>query len=137
MGERNIHEWADDIRLREQNIEAKAEMIANLRSLAEKATSEYTDTPRNPSPNQHRTETILVKMLDLEDSLKIDFEELIKTKTELLYAIEKIETHKYRKILALRYAEGKTWNEISAKTGYSKRHIQKLDKEAIKEFEKI
>ena len=56
----------------DQRINSKIAQVTTLRELATKATSTLSDMPGSATPNTHRMEDIIVKMVDLETEINSD-----------------------------------------------------------------
>jgi DNA-directed RNA polymerase specialized sigma subunit len=96
-----------------------------------KATSVLMGIPRKPSRNAHPTETIIAKMIDLEDEINNDIDALVDLKTEIVRLIKKVEDSELQTVLELRYLCFKTWKQISDEMGYSEQHIYRLHGRAL------
>lgn len=115
----------------DRRINSKLEQIASLRELAMKATSTLTDAPRNPNRNIHSMESIIAKMLDLENEINMDIDTLIDLKCEIVKVIKRIENPEYQTLLELRYLCFKTWEQIAVDMGYSMQNAFKLHDRAL------
>ena len=115
----------------DQRINSKLEQIASLRELATKATSTLSDTPRNPSRSVYSMESIIVKMVNLEDEINRDIDSLVDLKSELVSVIKRIDNPEYQTMLELRYLCFKTWEQIAVDMGYSMQHTFRLHDKAL------
>ena len=61
----------------DQRIDSKLEQMASLNELARKATSAVSDMPGSPNRNIHKTEDIIVKILELQEEIQSDIREQI------------------------------------------------------------
>ena len=59
-------------------------------------------------------------------------DELYKIKQEILQAILKVDDNTYRGVLICRYIVFKSWEETAEHMGYSRGHITRLHKKALK-----
>jgi len=87
----------------DQRINSKLEQVQSLRELAAKATSTLSDAPRSASPNIHRMEDIIAKIVDLENEINGDIDELVDLKRDIMNVINRVENTTYRTLLELRY----------------------------------
>ena len=62
-----------------QRIESKLKQIDELHYLASKATVTYSDMPRNPNKGHSKVEETVIKIMELEEEIK-----LLKAKTEAI-----------------------------------------------------
>ena len=115
----------------DHRINSKLEQVSSLRELAVKATSVLTDMPRKPSRNAYPTETIIAKMIDLEDEINNDIDTLVDIKAEIVNVIKAVEDPELQTVLELRYLCFKTWKQISVEMGYSEQHIYRLHGRAL------
>jgi hypothetical protein len=115
----------------DQRINSKLEQIASLRELASKATNTLTDAPRNPSRNTHPMESIIVKMIDLENEINNDIDTLVDLKREIVTIIKGIRNAEYQTLLELRYLCFKTWEQIAVDMSYTLRHVDRLHNNAL------
>lgn len=116
----------------DQRINSKLEQIASLRELATKATSTLSDTPRNPSRNIQPMESIIAKMIDLENEINNDIDILVDLKREIILVIKTIENPEYQTLLELRYLCFKTWEQIAIEMGYCIQNAYKMHDRALK-----
>jgi hypothetical protein len=115
----------------DQRINSKLEQIASLRELATKATFTLTDTPRNPSRDIHPMESIIAKMIDLENEINNDIDTLVDLKREIVTIIKGIRNTEYQTLLELRYLCFKTWEQIAVDMSYTLRHVDRLHNNAL------
>jgi len=119
----------------DQRINSKLEQVQSLRELAEKATTTLSDTPRPASPNIHRMEDIIAKIMDLENEINGDIDKLVDTKRDIMNAINTVENTTYRTLLELRYLCLKTWEEIAAQMNYDCRYLLKVHDRAVRKVD--
>ena len=118
-------------------INSKLEQVLSLRNLAEKATSTLSDMPRSSSPNHHRMEDVIIKILELESEINADIKELVDIKREISETLQFVPATEHRTLLELRYICCKTWEEIAAELMYSVRSVHRLHGDALLELGKI
>ena len=121
----------------DQRINSKIEQVQSLRDLAEKATATLSDMPRNPSPNHHRMEDIICKMIDLESEINADLKALINLKHEIVRIIKCVEPPDLQTLLELRYLCFNTWEEISVALHLDIRWVHRLHNKALNEIDAI
>ena len=118
----------------DQRINSKIEQVSSLRELAAKATSTITDMPRAATPNMHRMEDIICKIVGLENEINADIDKLVDLKRELINMIKSIANPENQTLLELRYLCFKSWEQIAVEMGYSIQHIYRLRDKAIEEI---
>ena len=121
--------WRIDMR-----INSKLEQVRSLRELATKATSTISDMPRAATPNVHRMEDVIVKIMDFESDINADIERLVDTKRKIAEALARMTVTEYRTLLELRYICCKTWEEIAAEMYYSVRNVHIVHGAALREM---
>lgn len=115
----------------DQRAASKAEQIFQLRGLATQATATMSNMPRNASPNPHRMEGIIVKIVDLENDLNADIDRLLDLKREIVKVIDAVENPDQQLLLSLRYLNFKSWEQIAVTLGYSMVYTFQLHKKAL------
>lgn len=70
-----------------------------------------------------------------EDRITRRTEELIRVRTEIIMAIEKVPDARYRELLINRYVRGMTWERIACEMHYSYRGVHKLHGAALQAVE--
>jgi len=87
----------------DQRINSKLEQVGSLRALATKATSTMSDTPPSGSRNVQSMESIIVKIIDLENEINEDIDMLVDLKREIVGVIKRIENTESQTLLELLY----------------------------------
>ena len=118
-------------------INSKLEQVRSLRALATKATATLSHSPMSASPNTHRMEDTITKMLDLENEISADIDKLVETKRTIMATLQRVPVTEQRTLLELRYICGKTWEEIAAEMFYSVRNVHILHGMALREVGKL
>lgn len=116
----------------DKRINAKLEQVMALRELATKATGTLSDMPRSDSPNLCRMESIIVKIISLEDEINGDIDRLIDLKREIRSIINAVESPEYQTLLELRYLCFKPWEQIAVDMSYSIQHTYRIHEQALK-----
>lgn len=93
----------------------------------------YSDMPKS-----HNSERDLSEYAAELDGFQRDLREArtyaIKKQREIYRAVQSVEDPRLRRILELRYVDGKKWQEIADKVGKDIRHIIRLHGEALEKF---
>lgn len=114
------------------DINTKLDQLDRLNALATKATTTFSEVPFTGTPDPHRREDIIVKIIDLEDRIKEEMRKLVDLKSDIMTAIAKIEEPEQRIVLEKRYLEFKKWEDIAVEMNRSLRSIYRLHGEALK-----
>ena len=118
-------------------INSKLEQVQSLRDLATKATATLSHSPLAASPNTHRMEDTIAKLVDLESEISADIDRLVEIKRTIMATIQRVAATEHRTLLELRYICGKTWEEIAAEMYYSVRNVHILHGAALREVGKV
>ena len=121
-------------RFLDDRINSKIQQIASLNELAAKCTTTFSDMPRNPNRGHSRVEDCVIKIIDLEDSIKKDIEKLVDLKKEIMGVIKAVPNVEYQTLLEKRYLCFITWEQIAVDMNYSMQHIHRMHSAALKEI---
>lgn len=116
-------------------INSKLEQIASLNDLACKATSVMSDMPGNPNRNIHKTENVIVKIVDLQEEIKKYMEGLVDLKKEIVDCIKTVQDSELCTLLELRYLSYLGWEQIATEMNYGLDNIFKLHRKALEQIE--
>lgn len=115
----------------DQRINSKLEQVGSLRALATKATSTFSDTPPSGSRNVQSMESVIVKIVDLEQEINADIDTLVDLKREIIGVIKQVNDPEYQTLLELRYLCFYTWERIAVEMAYDLRYLHKLHQKAL------
>jgi len=107
-------------------IDSKLEQIASLNELATKCTSTITGMPSNPSHSVSSMADAVEKIVDLQMEIDRDIHQLVDIKRQIVTAIKAVDNKEYQTLLELRFLCGCSWEEVSAKMGYSIQHTYRI-----------
>ena len=120
----------------ERLIQVKTTERERLMALATKVTSVLSDCKVETSPDNTKTQNIIIKMAELREEI----EEQTSRYTSLYHKIEEeidsMEDDRYRILLIMRYMKGASFSDIADKLGYEKRWTLVSHKRALQDFEK-
>lgn len=116
----------------DHQINSKLEQVWSMRSLAAKVTSMFTDMPRCHFLNTHSMESVIIKIIDLENEINAEIDALVDTKREIIEAIRAVEKPEHKTVLELRYLCFKTWSQIAENMCYTVQNIYYLHDNALK-----
>ena len=88
------------------------ERIARCHELATRATSSMAAGAISGTPGRSRVENESVKILDLERQMERTYGELVRKQYAIQAAIDAMPSEAYKRMLELRYLDGKTWEAI-------------------------
>lgn len=120
----------------ERLIQVKTTERERLMALATKVTSALSDCKVETSPDNTKTQNIIIKMAELREEI----EEQTSIYTSLYHKIEEeidsMEDDRYKILLIMRYMKGASFSDIADKLGYEKRWTLVLHKRALQDFKK-
>ena len=100
----------------DQRINSKIEQVAALRELSVNVSNILSDTPSSGTRNIRGNESVIVKIIDLENEINDDIDKLVDLKREIMESIKKVKNEDSQVILEKRYLCFKQW-EQSTKAG--------------------
>lgn len=115
----------------DREIERKLEEVARLRAELTRITPVYTTEPKGGGSIRGKTESLIAKIVDLENELDADIDRLVTVRDSIRMAIESVEEDRERLLLQYRYIDGLTFEEIAVLMNYSWRHIHRLHSQAL------
>lgn len=121
----------------ERKIQVKKEQVRMYREIALNISPNLTGMPRNPSPSQSPMANAIVKIADLEVSIKEDEQKLALIRIELLEVISEVPDISVQLLLMSRYLKDMRWEEIAKEMSYSKRHVYRIHGKALGEVDRI
>ena len=134
----NAKEYLSQAIWLDQMIDSKLEQLATLKSLAMKVTSSFTkEKICGGNIEKSKMESIIVKVIDLENEINADIDRLVDLKKDIQDTINMMDDINQQLLLELRYLSGKGWDEIAASMGYDPRTVYRIHGKALKEFERM
>lgn len=130
-------EYLLQARFLDASIRTKVEQIEALNNLATSCTAVISDMPRNPNRGGSRMADAVMKIIDLQEEIKIDMIALVNLKREIMDVIKAVSSLELRTILEKRYLSFISWERIAVELGYSIQHTYRLHDMALKEVEEI
>ena len=83
-------EYLSQARTLDMRIKSKLQQIESLNELATSCTVVYSDMPRNPNHGGSKVETAVIKIIEVEESLKRDVDNLVELKKEIMATIHAV-----------------------------------------------
>lgn len=116
-------------------IDSKLEQVSSLRQLAVKASSTLSPVPPSGTPNPHRLEETIARMMDMEHEVDEAIDGLVELKADIMKAISRVPDARERVVLELRYLAFKDWASIADALGLHIRQVYRLHDEALRHIE--
>lgn len=120
----------------ERLIQLKTTERERLMALATKVTSALNDCKVETSPDNTRTQDIIIKMAELREEIEEQASKYTSLYRKIEEEIDDIEDDRYKILLVMRYMKGASFSDIADKLGYEKRWTLVLHKRALQDFEK-
>ena len=115
-------------------IDSKLEQVSALRQLAIKASSTISPVPPSGTPDPHRLEKTITRMMDMEHEVDEDIDHLVQLKADIMKAVSRVPDARERVVLELRYLAFKDWASIAETLGIHIRQVYRLHDEALKKI---
>lgn len=119
-----------------RNIQYKLGEIYKLKVLATSISAVVSDDVRvKSSGNSDKISRSVIKLIELENEIDGLIDEYLDRKKLIIEQIEGIEDTNQYSVLVERYIERKPFDEIAIDMGYSRKQINRIHSEALKQFE--
>jgi len=115
----------------DQLINSKLEQLESLNAIANKATSVFSEMPRNPYRNTSTIANAVDKIIDLQTEINCDIDRLVDIKREIVDLIKRIDMPEYQTILEKRYLSFLSWEQIAADMNYGIDNVFRAHKKAL------
>lgn len=133
----NAHNYLNQARYLDMQINSKIEQVSALNDLATKCTTTISDMPRTPSNGKSRIEDTILKIIDLQDDINRDIDALVDLKREISVTIKMVDNPIYQTLLENRYLSFQTWEEIAVGMRYSIQQVYRIRDSALKEVARV
>ncbi len=130
----NAKTYLSQIAVLDRRIESKIAILADLRSMAEKANHVMSDVVVCQSRNNHAMEEVIIKISDMKEQIARDFTRLLDLKKEIMEQIQAIPDPKMQQVLEMHYIHHQSWEDIAEKMGCTESNIYKLHARALREI---
>ena len=117
-------------------IKSKEAEIRNLNEIATSITVALKDVAVQTSGAGDKIGDCASKIVDLQNDLQKDIEDYCAIKKDILSKITQLNTNEYL-VLYKRYFESKQFGDIANEMYFSREHIYRLHKRALKNLEKM
>lgn len=129
-------EYLNQLMSIEKLIQVKTTERERLMALATKVTSALNDCKVETSPDNTKTQNIIIKMAELREEIEEQASRYTALYRKIEEEIDDIEDDRYKLLLIMRYMKGASFSDIADKLGYEKRWTLVLHKRALQDFEK-
>ena len=120
-------EYLSQARTLDMRIKSKLQQIESLNELATSCTITYSDMPRNPNHGGSKVERAVLKIIELQESLKKDVEDLVELKEQIMATIQSVADVELQTLLEKRLS----WEKIAVEMHYSIQHIYRMHDTAL------
>ena len=132
---RNAVDFLSQARHIDVQINSKLEELYSLKAMAEKVTTTYQSDMVDGSPDVHKREGIICKIIDLQNEINSDIDQLVDLKISIRQIIESLPDMEGRTVLSLRYVRLLKWQEVADTMGYSLRRVHNFHDRVIQYLE--
>ena len=115
-------EYLSQARTLDMRIKSKLQQIESLNELATSCTAVISDMPRNPNHGGSKVERAVLKIIEVQESLKKDVEDLVELKKEIMGTIHAVADAELQTLLEKRYLCFLSWEKIAVDMHYSIQH---------------
>lgn len=123
--------------LRAKRLDEEIEQLLETRDAEKARVTKITQTLSGSVVQSSKDPHKFDRLVELELEIDRAVDELIRTKAEVLSGIMKLEDGRHRKILRLRYIDGKTFEEIAVDIKYSWKQTRRLHAAALVKMEEV
>ena len=117
--------------LLDREIDRKLEEVARLRSKLTRIMPIYSTEPKGGGSIRGKTESIIAKIVDLENEIDTDIDRLVAIRDGIKTIIEAVEDDRERLLLQYRYLDGWTFEKIAVEMNLSWQWVHKLHSKAL------
>jgi len=118
-------------------INQKLQELYELKKLQDIKAIDYTkEKVQSSRQNGANFETILIKIIDMENEINDEIDSFIDMKHCIINQIQLLENCIFVKLLCKRYVEYKSFEQIAVEMGYTYDYIRKIHIKALRNFEK-
>lgn len=129
-------QYLNQIERLDKQIQNKLSEIYQLKTMACSVNVSSDGDKVQTSPNKDKLGSTVAKIVDLEKETDKLVDEFVDKRNHIIGQIDGMEDVDYYHILSLRYVTRDTFENISEKTGWSKRHVLRMHGQALLAFEK-
>ena len=129
-------QYLSQIKRLDRQIQNKLSELYNLKMMASSISVSNEGERVQTSGNKDQLGAVVAKIVDMEKEVDKMVDLFVDTRSEIISQIDSMDDLDSYDILSMRYVAGKTFHEISEKTGWSIRKVFSLHGKALLEFEK-
>lgn len=129
-------QYLSQIKRLDRKIQNKLSELYNLKMMASSISVSNEGERVQTSGNKDQLGAVVAKIVDMEKEIDKMVDLFVYTRSEIISQIDSMDDLDSYDILSMRYVAGKTFHEISEKTGWSIRKVFSLHGKALLEFEK-
>ena len=112
-------------------IRTKTRQLESLRSITTSVSLAMSGMPHSPSPDPHRTEALMVRVISLEQEIADATQQLDKAIAEVTQAIKAINNPTCEDVLTARYLCFEDWVSIAAERNFSRDWVMRLHRKGL------
>ena len=112
-------------------IEDKERLLEELTEQRDSIMVYLSDMPRG-SPDGSPVERIAIEIADLTQEIAVEMDEFLDYQRTIFGMIFRIDNHAIRRVLIMRYIDGRTYADIARELGYSPSSVYRLDVDGLR-----
>lgn len=117
-------------------INQKLQELYELKKLQDIKAIDYTkEKVQSSRQNGANFETILIKIIDMENEINDEIDRFIDKKHRMINQIQNLDNTKYMQVLYKRYVEYKRLEMVACEMAYTLQYVVLLHGQALKDFE--
>nr|DAH06916.1 MAG TPA: Protein of unknown function (DUF1492) [Caudoviricetes sp.] len=120
-----------------EEISRKQQRLETLRDVALNTTADFSSEFVQHTREKNPLENIMAKIVDLSREIDSNLDMFIDLKAEVWEQLDKLSDERHKRILWLKYAERRTWSYIASNIYLTRRHVMRLHKVALDNFDTI
>ena len=133
----NAKAYLEQARYLDMRIKSKCRQIETLNELADSCTAVLTNMPKSPGPSPSRVETSVLKILTLQEEIRVDIDRLVELKREIMSIIKEVSDTELQTLLEKRYLCYLSWEQIAVEMSFSIQHIYRMHDAALNAIDRI
>lgn len=121
----------------DKRLKARRRRLEYLRSKVGSTSHEMSGMPKGSPSLSSQTEEMMIRIVDLEASIRKDEKELSIARAEIAESISGVKNENLATILQMRYLDYMSWEDIMASMDYCRSYLYELHGRALRELRQI
>ncbi len=121
----------------EKRLKARRRRLEYLRSKVGATSHEMSGMPKGSPSLSSQLEEMMIRIVDLEASIRKDEKELSIARAEIAESISSVKNENLATILQMRYLDYMSWEDIMVSMDYCRSYLYELHGRALRELRQI